>query len=166
MSDTKSKKRDKFTPDSGIVRYLFTMLVVSLVSLIILVSTFSVMLFTIMYGIKINRITLILYGLIIGINSIILVLSIRSFVSIYGKHNQLDDKERIISTDLTDNEKTIIAIIERYGGRAMQNQIVKDSGFSPATVSRILNALENKGIIQRRRYGMTNEIFLLGKIHF
>ncbi|PYB67913.1 hypothetical protein DMB44_06740 [Thermoplasma sp. Kam2015] len=166
MSGTKSKRRNKFIPDSGVVRYLFTMLVVSMVSLIILASTFSVMLFTIMYGIKINRITLILYGLIIGINSIILVLSIRSFVSLYGKHSQLDDEERIIPADLTDNEKTIIAIIERYGGHAMQNQIVKDSGFSPATVSRILNSLENKGIIQRRRYGMTNEILLLGKIHF
>ncbi|MGC8609520.1 MAG: helix-turn-helix transcriptional regulator [Thermoplasmata archaeon] len=61
---------------------------------------------------------------------------------------------------LNEKEEMIIELLRKNSGRTTQNVLVKSTGLSPASVSRLLLSLENKDIIERKRKGMTNEILL------
>jgi uncharacterized membrane protein len=59
---------------------------------------------------------------------------------------------------LEGDQKKIFLLIVESGGSILQSEIVEKSGFSNAKVTRILSELESKGLIIKRRYGMTNKI--------
>ncbi|MCL5783096.1 MAG: winged helix-turn-helix transcriptional regulator [Candidatus Thermoplasmatota archaeon] len=61
---------------------------------------------------------------------------------------------------LNQNEELILEILRKNGGRMLQNSIVREVNMSGPTVTRILISLENKGLVERKRHGMTNEILL------
>jgi uncharacterized membrane protein len=62
---------------------------------------------------------------------------------------ELDEEERATLTKVIDSDGTIF-----------QSQIVEDLGYPKAKVTRILDKLEGKGLIERRRRGMTNVVIL------
>jgi uncharacterized membrane protein len=55
----------------------------------------------------------------------------------------------------------IIAVIEKYGGSAPQNLIVKEAKIPQPTVSKVLKALEEKGLVARERLGRVKVVRLL-----
>ncbi|HYD03954.1 MAG TPA: MarR family transcriptional regulator [Alphaproteobacteria bacterium] len=61
----------------------------------------------------------------------------------------LDPEEKAIITKLLDNE-----------GSLFQSKLVSLTGQSKVKVTRILDRLEGKGLIERKRRGMTNIVFL------
>ena len=61
---------------------------------------------------------------------------------------------------LDKDEKIIIKTIEEADGTIFQSDLVEKSGFSKVKVSRILNRLEGRGLIERKRRGMTNVVVL------
>ena len=61
---------------------------------------------------------------------------------------------------LEGNEKQIFEEIISQDGKVMQSVLVEKSNLSKATVSRILDGLEGKGLIVRQRHGMNNIILL------
>ncbi|MHA1586614.1 MAG: helix-turn-helix transcriptional regulator, partial [Candidatus Heimdallarchaeota archaeon] len=73
------------------------------------------------------------------------------------------DKERkeIVETLLSQPEKEIIRIIKNENGVTTQSKICSVSGFSKAKVSYYLNELENKGIVQKERWGRMNRIRII-----
>jgi len=62
--------------------------------------------------------------------------------------------------DLKSEEKDIMNMILENNGSMFQSDIVDKSGFSKVKITRILDKLEGKGFIERRRRGMTNVIIL------
>ena len=64
---------------------------------------------------------------------------------------------------LKGDEKIIYQIVAENSGAMFQSEIVEKSGFGKAKVTRVLDKLETKGLIERRRRGMTNMILLKGK---
>lgn len=60
-------------------------------------------------------------------------------------------------------EKKIYQLLENSDGTIFQSDLVAKTGFSKVKVSRIIDKLETKGIVERRRRGMANLIVL--KIH-
>ncbi len=46
------------------------------------------------------------------------------------------------------------------GGVMFQSDLVEQSGFAKAKVSRILDKMEARGIVEKRRRGMTNAVVL------
>lgn len=58
------------------------------------------------------------------------------------------------------DEKSIVRIIIDAGGTTFQSQLVEQSGFSKSKVSLILDRLEAKRILERKRRGMSNVIIL------
>ncbi len=58
------------------------------------------------------------------------------------------------------DEEEILDAIKKDGGRMLQNALVSSSRFSKAKVSRLVSDLENKGLITKRRRGVTNELIL------
>jgi len=61
---------------------------------------------------------------------------------------------------LLDEEKTIMKIIEESDGTIFQSDLVEKSKFSKVKVSRILDKLEGRQLIERKRRGMTNVVVL------
>ena len=58
------------------------------------------------------------------------------------------------------DEKRIVRIIIDAGGMTFQSQLVEKSGYSKSKVSLILDRLEAKRILERKRHGMTNAVVL------
>lgn len=70
------------------------------------------------------------------------------------------DRWREISKNLKNDEQKIYEIILDAGGIVEQSEIVEKSGISKSSVSRILDLLESKNLVDRRRRGMGNVILL------
>jgi uncharacterized membrane protein len=76
------------------------------------------------------------------------------------KHERVAQKEKAISVFLNSDEKRVIAIVKATKGGALQSDIVIKSGFSKVKAHRILKSLENKSLIKRGRFGITNKVIL------
>ena len=71
-----------------------------------------------------------------------------------------EQKEKAITVFLSDDEKRVINLVKATKGGALQSDIVIKSGFSKVKAHRILKRLENKNLIKRGRFGITNKVIL------
>ena len=62
--------------------------------------------------------------------------------------------------DLEPEEKTLMQILLREEGSVYQSDLIKETSLSKVKISRLLDRLEGKGLIERKRRGMTNIIIL------
>jgi uncharacterized membrane protein len=72
------------------------------------------------------------------------------------------DKEHfknILETLDADARKVLEKVIENNGS-IFQSKIVEESDFTKVKITRILDRLEGKGLIERKRRGMTNVVLL------
>jgi uncharacterized membrane protein len=67
---------------------------------------------------------------------------------------------RAMPKDLQPDEERIYKIVEESGGIIFQSEIVEKTGFPKARVTRVLDRLEAKDVLERRRRGMTNAVML------
>jgi len=90
---------------------------------------------------------------------------IGAFILISGKkfQEELTEKEmkreKMIS-QLESDERKIYKVIKECGGALFQSELIEKAGFSKVKISRILDKLEGRGLIERRRRGMTNLVLL------
>lgn len=101
----------------------------------------------------------------IGVTVVLILISIGSFLILKTKQAEmigLDNKEKIkkITKTLKVDEKKVFETIIESDGAVFQSELVEKTGFSKVRVTRILDKLEGKGIIERRRRGMTNIVIL------
>ncbi len=75
-----------------------------------------------------------------------------------------DRKEKLkvqnIISKLSKDESSILNIIQENEGSALQSDLVEKSGLNKVKVTRILDKLEGRGLIERKRRGMTNVVIL------
>jgi hypothetical protein len=67
-------------------------------------------------------------------------------------------KESIKS--LQDGEREVYELIVNADGFIFQNDLIKKTGYSKVKISRILDKLELKSVVERRRRGMANIVIL------
>ncbi|MFH1396275.1 MAG: MarR family transcriptional regulator [archaeon] len=72
--------------------------------------------------------------------------------------SEKEKKEKL--NDLDDKEREIMNIILREKGSVYQSDIVKEVSASKVKITRVLDKLEGKGLIERKRRGMTNIVVL------
>lgn len=84
--------------------------------------------------------------------------AIAGVVTFYRK-----EKKEVIDGVLSVDEKKIVGMIEA-GDEITQKQIVKDTGFSKAKVSKIIRRLEEKGIVEKIPFMATNKLKIKNKI--
>lgn len=70
-----------------------------------------------------------------------------------------ENYQKIMST-LTSDEKNVLLKIIESQGTIFQSDLVDKTKFTKVKVTRILDKLEGKGLIERKRRGMTNVIIL------
>lgn len=69
-------------------------------------------------------------------------------------------KKPIDYSKLDKEEKPLVKIVEEAEGTIFQSDLVEKSGFDKVKVSRILDRLEGRGLLERKRRGMTNVVVL------
>ncbi len=65
-----------------------------------------------------------------------------------------------VMRELDDEQKTVLGLIIDGGGSALQSELVDKTSLGKVKVTRVLDSLEVKGLIERRRRGMTNVVVL------
>jgi len=76
-------------------------------------------------------------------------------------------KERIVAerkpvdyTRLNNEEKHLVKLLEEADGGIFQSDLVDKSGYGKVRVTRILDKLEGRQVIERKRRGMSNFVVL------
>ncbi len=104
-----------------------------------------------------------------GTNSwmIVLLFSVISFIIAIGAYflisGKLQETKRSFSVDvknLDDEEKVIINKLKEKQGSIYQSDLIKETQYSKVKITRILDKLESKGILEKKRRGMTNIVVL------
>ena len=104
---------------------------------------------------------------VIGFASFILGSSL-VYLLLIDKNNYVQTKISLVKekwdkllAELSDpDEKIIVRIVIDDDGTIFQSQLVEKSGFSKSKVSLILDKLEARRILERKRRGMTNVVVL------
>ncbi|MEM5803795.1 MAG: MarR family transcriptional regulator [Candidatus Aenigmatarchaeota archaeon] len=72
----------------------------------------------------------------------------------------ISEKSAIQEKNLTYEEKFVIEKIIEAEGSILQSELVEKTNYSKVKITRILDKLEAKGLIERKRRGMTNLVVL------
>ncbi len=70
-----------------------------------------------------------------------------------------EEKKRTLE-NLNDEEKQVMNLVLREQGSIYQSDLIKDTQLTKVKVTRILDKLEGRGLIERKRRGMTNIVIL------
>ncbi len=120
-------------------------------------------------GYRLSFFSFVLYIVIMASDAAILALGTMKFLTLLRKLESYSVRETVVIGQapsnpsvpvLTEKEQLLIHAIQRDGGKSMQNTLVQVTGLSSPTVSRLISSLEQKGIVEKRRKGMTNEVIL------
>ena len=68
-------------------------------------------------------------------------------------------KKHIDISGLRQEDKQVLKLVQEQG-TMFQADIIEKTNFGKAKVSRIIDRLEGKGIVERKRRGMTNVVVL------
>jgi len=78
----------------------------------------------------------------------LLILGVMVAIAVYMKRGvRGTSTQKVVEAVLNKDERTIISIVKRNGGKVGQKVIVKESDFSKAKVSRIVKSLKGRGIL-------------------
>jgi uncharacterized membrane protein len=102
--------------------------------------------------------SLIIVGILFVV-SIILIYAKQSEKIIIRKVKEFKPKKNWNISDLKDEEKTVLNIIKE-GKSVFQADLIDQTGLGKAKMTRIIDRLEGKGFVERRRRGMTNIVVL------
>ena len=69
-------------------------------------------------------------------------------------------KARKIAAALQGDERKVYNIVLNSDGFIFQNELIEKGGLNKVSMTRILDKLEGKGLIERRRRGMSNVVVL------
>ena len=70
------------------------------------------------------------------------------------------DFKEIDTSKLDEDEKKIYGLLKQNEGSMYQSDLIKETELSKVAITRILDKLESKKIIDRKRRGMTNIVIL------
>lgn len=93
----------------------------------------------------------------------LLIFAVGVYIAFFYKSSAKNIKKefkQIDASKLSDEEKKIYEIIKNKDGLTYQTDLIKETGFSKVKITRILDKLEAKDILERKRRGMTNIIVL------
>ena len=107
-----------------------------------------------------------LYLFFFGKEETIITKTVTKFKKAPNSHNQIEPKKitkenyQKIIDNLDADEKQVFERIIEAEGTIFQSDLVEKTNFTKVKVTRILDKLEGKKLIERKRRGMTNVVIL------
>ncbi len=101
--------------------------------------------------------------LLLGIGGYLMFFLKRTPVAVMDSTPLPDTEKRFRQVDLSsfdEEEKKIYDLIKGKEGSAYQSDLIKEAGFSKVKITRVLDKLETKHVLERKRRGMTNIVVL------
>lgn len=99
--------------------------------------------------------------LIVAFGVAFVILGAGAYLSLPSRAIQTSKSFKKINLGILDEEeKVIYNFIKEKEGSVYQSDIIKSTEFSKVRVSRILDRMENKDLLERKRRGMTNIVVL------
>ena len=104
----------------------------------------------------------------ITIALMVMILLIGLYFVIFGDRKNKDAKINKKSSKeflegLTPDEKEVMRKILEEDGSIFQSALVEKTNYSKVKITRILDRLEGKGVVERKRRGMTNIVIIKNK---
>jgi uncharacterized membrane protein len=103
------------------------------------------------------------YGLmgLLALVSLFIIFFMKDETIVQESKKELSEEDKQKKLDhLDDEERGMMNIILREDGSVFQSSIVKETKLSKVKVTRILDRLEGKSLIERKRRGMSNVVIL------
>ena len=158
---------------SGESRFILAIALSAIYSVVSATVATSVILTTEALGYRISLFGIVAYAVVISSDVVIMYFSSRRLLSMFSgivvnrptvqpQESIQDRGEPHEALQLGEREQIVVDAIRRNGGSALQNSLVEVTGLSSPTLSRIISSLENKGVVEKKRHGMTNIISLMG----
>jgi uncharacterized membrane protein len=89
----------------------------------------------------------------------VLIVIVLAFVIVYKFYLKKGDMKMIFPI-MKKDEKMIFDTIMKHGSGVNQKIIVRDSGYSKAKVSKVLNSLRERGLVKLERIGRSNKVHI------
>lgn len=96
---------------------------------------------------------------ILAIIGVVLIFSKPTERIVIKKVPERKIKKKIDLGDLRGEDRKVFKIVQE-GGAAFQADLIEKTGFGKAKMSRVLDRLEGRGLVERKRRGMTNVVVL------
>ena len=71
-----------------------------------------------------------------------------------------EEYKKVDTSTLSAEELQIIECIKQKDGSAYQSDLIQETGHSKVKMTRLLDKLESRGILEKKRRGMTNIVVL------
>jgi len=98
---------------------------------------------------------------LLALVGIFIIFFMKEDLKLYKKEIKMSPEEINQKIEnLEPEEKTLMQILLREEGSVYQSDLIKETSQSKVKISRLLDRLEGKGLIERKRRGMTNIIIL------
>ncbi len=99
--------------------------------------------------------------LIVGAFALSFIILVIGLYLIFNKNvKESQEFKKIDISKLDNEEKKIYDMVKENEGAMYQSDIIKEIGLSKVNVTRLLDRMENKKVLERKRRGMTNLIVL------
>lgn len=100
--------------------------------------------------------------MIIAFGIVFVILGTGGYLISYPKTfvNKKTEIKAIDISELGDDERKCYELVKEKGGSIFQSELVRKTRYSKVKVTRILDGLEQKDILERKRRGMTNIVIL------
>ena len=92
-----------------------------------------------------------------GIVSLVSGLAIASLIL---KKSKKEITHKVTNNLLLPDEKKIFGILAKNPDGLTQSKLTLESGLGKVKISRVVKKLEDKGLIEKHKYGATNKLFL------
>lgn len=99
---------------------------------------------------------------ILAIIGIVLIVSKPKEKIIVKKVKEHETRKVFDTSELRSEEKNVLKIIQDSTA-IFQSELIEKTGFGKAKITRIIDRLEGKGFVERKRRGMTNVVVLKDK---
>ncbi|MDO8655696.1 MAG: hypothetical protein Q7K45_00525 [Nanoarchaeota archaeon] len=95
-----------------------------------------------------------------GISFLVLGAGVYLLFMPIDEKQQIQKKMTIDTSNLSEEETKIYNLLTLHQGSMYQSDIIKQTELTKVKVSRVLDRMDGKGIIDRKRRGMTNMVIL------
>ncbi|MBI1936478.1 hypothetical protein HYS31_08680 [Candidatus Woesearchaeota archaeon] len=92
-----------------------------------------------------------------------LIFAVGVYMTFFYSSGARGAKKEFMEIDLSkldEDEKKVYELVKGGNGSAYQSDLIKQTGFSKVKVTRVLDKMESKDILEKKRRGMTNIVVL------